>query len=643
MKNTEKTAGNTSGAAKVSKKNSANKNNDSEKIRHNYFRTFFYSFAITFIIVGIAAVLLFIYEHDRNFFGFADKYYEKAIQCENTDDADGAITALRKCLDVDANYSKARIKLIEHYLDIKDYDSAMELTDEGIERHPRNEKYYELKISILTKKNDIGTAMEFVDSISSNYIIVKLTEVRPSNIISTPDPGTYDSALTVRFNVQPNTDVYYTTDGSQPTLQSMRYSPDSPIVIEKGSKTVRAFAINAEGLISDLFSATYRIYSDYTPYTFVDQKIEQIVRTTLGKATGTIYYRDLANLKRLSNEQKGGTSYIGDIVTLEDLAEMPNLTEIRIENEPHITDYTPLLQLKNLTALSVSGNNIDDTLAKQIFSIHWLTSLNISDNLISDLSEVKNIAALRELHIAGNALKDTALENLTGLTNLRTLDISNNLISDISQLSALTMLTSLDISKNVIEDISPVSAMSLLTQLNISSNNISSLDAISRMTKIQTLDISDNIAITSLSALDGYTALTNLKISGTDIRSLVTIEPMTALVTLDCSRTGIRDFSPVVSSQIKNLTAAQCDLTDISSLCYAKELEVLDISVNSIADVTSLVTLPSLKILNISSNPVANITQLTLCPSLESVNCTYVALMTSEIQALHGRGITLIQ
>ena len=40
-----------------------------EKIKHHYFRTFYYSFAITFIILGAAAIFYFMYQQDKNVFG----------------------------------------------------------------------------------------------------------------------------------------------------------------------------------------------------------------------------------------------------------------------------------------------------------------------------------------------------------------------------------------------------------------------------------------------------------------------------------------------------------------------------------------------------------------------------------------------
>ncbi len=617
-------------------------NKQAQKIRHYYFRTFYYSFAITFIIAGLAAVMLFVYGQDKNFFGSADKQYDQALQYIENAQTDKAIAALEECLELDPDYSKARLMLIEQLLQKGDAVTAEKLTDEGIERHPRNEKFYKLKISLLTRQNKIQQAMEFIDSVASNYIVIKLTEVRPSNIITTPDPGTYDSALQIRFNAQANTDIYYTLDGSAPTLQSLRYSADNPITVEKGTATVRAFAINSDGLISDEYSATYRIYSDYTPYTFVDAKIEQIVRKTLGKSTGTIYYKDLDKIKKLSNEETADVSYSGQVTSLADLLEMQNLTEIRLDNEPAIADYTPLIQLKLLKNLSLSGNNIDDSMAKPIFSVQWLSTLDLSNNLISDITPVKGLTLLRQLNLAGNAVKDDVIHSLGGLTSLKTLDLSRNLISDISPLSSLTLLTSLNLSSNIITDISPLAGMSMLTELDISYNGILQLDAISRLTNIQTLNISDNPEIVTLSALSEYTRLTNLKISGTAVTTIDEISTMTSLITFDCSRTAITDLSVVVRTNIKNLTASQCGLTSAFSLMGAPELEVLDLSVNAISDATPLTVLPNLKILNIASNPVVNVSMLAQCPKLESVTLTNVPMQSTDIWALQMKNITII-
>ena len=72
-----------------------------EKIKGHYFRTFYYAFAITFIICGLAAVLYFVYTQDKNIFGFSDRYYEQALESIESHDFEDAEKALKSCLEFD--------------------------------------------------------------------------------------------------------------------------------------------------------------------------------------------------------------------------------------------------------------------------------------------------------------------------------------------------------------------------------------------------------------------------------------------------------------------------------------------------------------------------------------------------------------
>ncbi len=611
-----------------------------EKIKGHYFRTFYYAFAMSFIIFGLAAVVYFVYTQDKNIFGFSDRYYEQALASIESHNFEDAEKALINCLEFDPTYEKARKELVELYEKEQKYSECEDLLEESIKMFPRREYYYKEMISVLTTQNKISEAIQFSKNISSSYIVTKLTDTRPSNVNSIPDPGTYDSAISVKLTGHDNSTVYYTTDGSAPTKNSTVYDPAVPIIIEKGTVTIRAVAINDAGLISDEYNATYRIYNANTAYIFLDEKIEQMVRVALNKASGTIYYRELENIKQLSNAKRGDIEISGEIKTLNDLLVMPNLSEVTLYDEPLITDYSPIFQLKQLSNLTLSGCNIDDGTVKQFGSLVWLSSLNIDNNAVSDLSFMKNMSILKSFSAANNMLKDISV--LSNFTNLRELNVANNLLTELDPLSSLTSLKTLDVSFNLISNLSPLSALTSVTELNIAGNTVKQLDPIARLTKIQILNLSDN-PVTALSALANFTNLEELRIDGTLIVSLSGISGIETLKTLDCSRTTITDFSPLAAMNVINLTAMQSAITLADSLALASSVEMLNISTNNILDVSPLTLLENLKVLNISNNPVTNVGVLATAQSLKTISCANVPLTQADVVEFQNAGITLIQ
>jgi internalin A len=83
------------------------------------------------------------------------------------------------------------------------------------------------------------------------------------------------------------------------------------------------------------------------------------------------------------------------------------------------------MELKGLTTLNLSGNNISDVSFLKEFK--ELTFLDLSGNNISDVSFLKELTELTSLDLSGNYLKDvTFLKELKGLENLV---LSNNPIS----------------------------------------------------------------------------------------------------------------------------------------------------------------------------------------------------------------------
>lgn len=622
------------------KKEHKDLNKKSEKIKNHYFRTFYYTFAISFIILGSIAVIYFVFTQDKNIFGFSDRYYEKAMSYISSGDFENAEKSLEDCLKLDPDYKKARVELVELYEQEQKYTECEKLLKESIALQPRNEYYYKELVSVLTAQNKITEAIEFVNSISSSYMIIKMSESRPANVNSLPDPGTYDDAISVKLTGSENATVYYTTDGTVPTKNSSVYNPQSPISVAKGTVTIRAVAINDLGLISDEYSATYRIYNANTAYIFLDDKVEQMVRVALNKLTGTIYYRELENIKQLSNVKKGDYEYTGSIRTLEDLLVMPNLTDIALYDEQTIDDLKPLTQLKQLSSLTLSGCMIDDSDMKQISEIIWLSGLNIDNNQVSDISGLKNMSILKSLSAVNNSIK--SISTISSLMNMKVLNLANNLISDTSPLSSLTALKTLDLSYNLITSASDLSSLTSLTELHLDGNTIKQLDQISRLTKLITLSVSDN-PIQYLSPLSGFGSLSTLSIDGTSVTSLSELSGLYSLTTLDCSRTAITDFSPLSGMNVTNLTATQSALTSAETLALASSVEVLNISNNSITDATPLTYLNNLKVLNISNNPVVNLGTLASCKALSSVSCAFTGISQSEISELQNKGITVIQ
>ena len=69
--------------------------------------------------------------------------------------------------------------------------------------------------------------------------------------------GTYDSVQTVGLRASKDViAIYYTTDGSEPTIESKLYT--SPIQLRVGKTRIRAIAVNSAAKISNEMDLTYQ-------------------------------------------------------------------------------------------------------------------------------------------------------------------------------------------------------------------------------------------------------------------------------------------------------------------------------------------------------------------------------------------------
>ncbi len=79
----------------------------------------------------------------------------------------------------------------------------------------------------------------------------------PSTVVATPAGGSYDSMQSITLTVDESAEIYYTLDGTEPTLSGLLYE-NSPIKISE-TTTLRFMAIDEAGNSSAVVSETYSI------------------------------------------------------------------------------------------------------------------------------------------------------------------------------------------------------------------------------------------------------------------------------------------------------------------------------------------------------------------------------------------------
>lgn len=237
-----------------------------------------------------------------------------------------------------------------------------------------------------------------------------------------------------------------------------------------------------------------------------------------------------------------------------------------------------------------------------------VTSLQLNNREIADLSGLGAFPALRELDISNNA-PITDLSPLSALTGLTSLNAYGNAVTDVSPILGLSALESLNLGKNRLNEsksgaencvTEQLSVLTNLKTLDLSHNVIRHTAGLNRLTALQSLNLYDN-AIRDLSGLDGLATLEFLSLGENNETNTTVVTGLDALDSL----TALKSFNfdknktPEIAGHLGNMSAMETlsltenSLTDVSALSGLSELRELILYGNQITSISPLFGLPS--------------------------------------------------
>ena len=480
------------------------------------------------------------------------------------------------------NYAKALIAA-------RDFETAADVLEEGIDRHSGNAELYLCRVEALVKEGRIGDAAAFLDNIEDSYINKEIQKRRPGDISYTPTQGSYDSSQKITLQVREGETVYYTLNGSVPTLSSAVYR--EPITVA-ATTTVNAIAVSEEHMVSPLLEIRYTINNADETVTFEDPKIEKMVRNSLNKPNGKIFAAQLLDVTELHN-----ADIAGSIRSLNDLKFMPNLTTLTLDGEMLINDYEPLAGLQELTYLSLSECAVSNNELPYINACTKLVYLDVSHNELATLSGAEALTKLEMLNVSDNEL--TNLNTVGELTALLDLNISDNKIRNLSPLSSLENLQLLDFSGNNATDLTlePLAELTELVQLVLADTVPEDLAVLKDLPKLISIDVSD-CGLTTLADFNDFKKLTVIRAAGNDIESV-----------------------SAFTKSVEELYLADNPLSDLTPLKRQEKLITLDLNDTDITDLSPIAALPMLQTLHIGDTDITDASSLSGCPALIYLLC----------------------
>ena len=208
------------------------------------------------IIIGAAAVLLLIVGmllYQDSYTGYVKKGYRLLAAQEY----DEALVIFKKAATKNVKRSEAYTGLSEVYIAQEDLEKAERIFLNAVSEQSSNVELYRAAIQFYIETDQESKVSILLAGCSDDKVLAELESfVSEVPKFSLNEKEIYDDIQVLELESSGKA-IYYTTDGTDPTTSSKKYT--NPIKLEEGETEVRAISVNKKGISSLVVSKTYII------------------------------------------------------------------------------------------------------------------------------------------------------------------------------------------------------------------------------------------------------------------------------------------------------------------------------------------------------------------------------------------------
>lgn len=474
------------------------------------------------VLVILASIIWYLFMYDRAF--TRDTLLEQA----RFHDAHGNAKISSLFYDMAYNFSghddNVAIELANQYKYDGNYTKAEVILTHAIASNPTPEGYAAL-CRAYTEQDKLQDAVSLLESIPDADIKAKLDAARPKAPVSDETTGYYSHYVDIHLKSSCDT-IYYTTDGTMPSIRGNRY--EEKITLPAGETVLRAIAVDEYGLVSTVSTLEYTVTGVIEEAVFTDPVMEASIREAIGvDSDKMLLTNSLWDITEFTVPE-GVSSYA-------DIALLPNLTKLTIKPQT-LGTLNFVSSLTSLEELDLTGCRFAAEELVHPAAMPSLKTLILSDCGLSTIADLSGAVALYKLDLSNNTLRN--LDVLSTMVTLKEIDLQHNAVTDLTAVGSLSQLNSLDVSYNALTSLSPLSGCTSLTRLAAGNNQINSLSGITKLANLTHLDLESN-QLSDVSPLASMTALVDLNISSNDISNITGLNTLVNLETFNFSSNRI--------------------------------------------------------------------------------------------------------
>ena len=205
------------------------------------------------LLVLVAVCIYLVYQN--SYTSMINKGY-RAIQSR---DYEAAENYFSRAVTKDRSRPDAYTGRAQIYVDQDDLEGAEDVFLSTIETQPTNEELYQAAIDFYMETEQPAKVSALLQDCEDQNVLDAVSGYISAAPVFLPEAGTYSEVQEIAVSSETGGDIYYTTDGSDPTVETgTRY--EQPILIQtEGKVEIRAIAVNANGIPSTVSSAVYTI------------------------------------------------------------------------------------------------------------------------------------------------------------------------------------------------------------------------------------------------------------------------------------------------------------------------------------------------------------------------------------------------
>lgn len=207
-------------------------------------------------IVCMTTVVTFLKYRENSY----EYQYKKALKYAENNDYAEAVLHLERAWAIDASYTDTGFLLAEYYYKNGMNTSAVSLLKEILlhdENYAKRDLVYDMLLKIYEEQENYEIMGEILAECDVPRIVSKYNKYAAMMPVFNKTGGNYDELISITLEGNTQGFVYYTLDGSTPTINSPVY--ETPILLEAGEYVIRAMFVNMYGVKSEISSESYFI------------------------------------------------------------------------------------------------------------------------------------------------------------------------------------------------------------------------------------------------------------------------------------------------------------------------------------------------------------------------------------------------